>query len=325
MRHNRLFSMWLLAAGASVMIAGAAAAGTHAVRPGDTLWSLSRKYGVSQEAIARANGLKLSATLKLGKSLAIPGKSGASSRKVSSSASASQHGKVAVVAKSAPLRSEPSASGRRLGVLHAGAKVRVVSSKWHWHQVVTASGNHGWVGDYMLKVQHPAPAPVRVVSAAPVRKYHHAAVSHSHRSVRVAHRSSSRASRFAAAAIQGTSNAVKTAMDLLGCRYRFGGTSRGGFDCSGFTRHVYGKQGVSLPHSSAAQFSRGQQVSRSALKPGDLVFFASRGRRVGHVGIYAGNGKFVHASNPHGGVKVDSLNSGHYASRFAGARRVAGK
>ena len=111
---------------------------------------------------------------------------------------------------------------------------------------------------------------------------------------------------------------VTYARHLLGVRYSYGGSSpHSGFDCSGFTRFVFAHFGVSLPHYSVAQFSRGHRVGRAALKPGDLVFFDG----LGHVGIYVGGGSFIHA--PHTGdvVKISSL-SGWYASTYVGARRL---
>jgi cell wall-associated NlpC family hydrolase len=111
---------------------------------------------------------------------------------------------------------------------------------------------------------------------------------------------------------------VSYARHLLGIRYRYGGSSpRGGFDCSGFTRFVFGHFGVTLPHYSVAQYGLGRRVGRKALKPGDLVFFNG----LGHVGIYVGRGRFIHA--PHTGtrVSVEPLR-GWYSTRFVGARRV---
>jgi cell wall-associated NlpC family hydrolase len=115
---------------------------------------------------------------------------------------------------------------------------------------------------------------------------------------------------------------VRTAFIYRGSRYRFGGTSRGGFDCSGFTRYVYARYGIALPHSSASQFSHGQPISRDELQPGDLVFFATRTRGISHVGIYIGDNRFIHASNVRRGVTVDSLGSAYYSARYRGARRV---
>src|SRR5207248_6415343 len=92
---------------------------------------------------------------------------------------------------------------------------------------------------------------------------------------------------------------VRFARRFLGVPYSYGGTSpRGGFDCSGFTRFVYAHFGIGLPHYSGGQFGRGRRVSRRGLRPGDLVFFD----RLGHVGIYVGRGRFIHA--PHTGTRV---------------------
>jgi cell wall-associated NlpC family hydrolase len=113
---------------------------------------------------------------------------------------------------------------------------------------------------------------------------------------------------------------VKYAKHLLGVRYVYGGTSPAtGFDCSGFVRYVYGHFGVHLAHSSFAQFTSGFRVNRNSLKPGDLVFFDG----LGHVGIYIGSGRFIHA--PHTGtrVSIEPLR-GWYSSRLDGARRLAG-
>ena len=111
---------------------------------------------------------------------------------------------------------------------------------------------------------------------------------------------------------------VTYARHLLGIRYSYGGTSpRSGFDCSGFTRFVFAHFGITLPHYSVAQFNLGRRVSRRGLKPGDLVFFDG----LGHVGIYVGRDRFIHA--PHTGTRVSVAPlSGWYSSRFTGARRV---
>lgn len=111
---------------------------------------------------------------------------------------------------------------------------------------------------------------------------------------------------------------VAYAKRFRGIRYVYGGSSpRSGFDCSGFVRFVYAHFGVALPHSSYADFDLGHRIARSSLRPGDLVFFDA----VGHVGIYVGNGRFIHA--PHSGtrVRIEQL-GGWYGSRFVGARRV---
>jgi cell wall-associated NlpC family hydrolase len=113
---------------------------------------------------------------------------------------------------------------------------------------------------------------------------------------------------------------VQFARRLIGVPYTWGGSSpRTGFDCSGLVRYVYGHFGISLDHSSFADFVRGRRVGRWAMKPGDLVFFDG----AGHVGIYVGHGRFIHA--PHTGTVVTiSTMAGWYASEFDGARRLVG-
>jgi cell wall-associated NlpC family hydrolase len=111
---------------------------------------------------------------------------------------------------------------------------------------------------------------------------------------------------------------VAYAKNLIGVRYSWGGSSpRTGFDCSGFVRYVYGHFGISLAHSSFSDFWLGRHVGRWSMKPGDLVFFDG----AGHVGIYVGHGRFIHA--PHSGTVVRiSTMAGWYSTRFDGARRL---
>jgi cell wall-associated NlpC family hydrolase len=111
---------------------------------------------------------------------------------------------------------------------------------------------------------------------------------------------------------------VRFARRFLGVRYRYGGTSpASGFDCSGFTRFVYAHFGVALPHASGAQFALGRRVSRGGLRPGDLVFFDG----LGHVGLYVGGGRFIHAPHTGSRVEIDSL-AGSDGAGYDGARRL---
>ena len=118
-------------------------------------------------------------------------------------------------------------------------------------------------------------------------------------------------------------NVVMAAYAFRGTRYVMGGTSRSGFDCSGFVRYILGNAGgVSLPRTAVEQYYHGQPIAPQAMQPGDLVFFKNTYKRgISHVGIYAGNGQFIHAANPRRGVQMDSLGSAYYANHFAGARR----
>ncbi len=117
---------------------------------------------------------------------------------------------------------------------------------------------------------------------------------------------------------------LRRATALLGTPYRWGGESENGFDCSGLVGYVFKTAlGIDLPRVSREMANSGQKVERDALSAGDLVFFSRRGRRVDHVGIYMGNGKFVHAPRTGKDVMVSRLDSGYWARKFMQARRVA--
>lgn len=114
------------------------------------------------------------------------------------------------------------------------------------------------------------------------------------------------------------------AMGLLDTRYASGGRGPAtGFDCSGLVAHVY-KEGAGIPvRGNAADLGRqSRPIERSQLQAGDLVFFNTLGSRHSHVGVYVGNDRFVHASNPRTGVRVDSLSNRYYAQRFEGAQSL---
>ena len=121
--------------------------------------------------------------------------------------------------------------------------------------------------------------------------------------------------------VNSTSNQViDYAYNFLGKPYVYGAGGPNAFDCSGFTSYVYRHFGVGIPRTSQSQFGAGSAVSRNNLSAGDLVFFNTN-TSLGHVGIYIGNGDFIHAASS-GSVRVSSLNEGYYSSRFAGGRRV---
>ena len=114
--------------------------------------------------------------------------------------------------------------------------------------------------------------------------------------------------------------AAAIALRAVGVPYQWGGISPStGFDCSGLVYWAYGRLGIKLPHSSYALYGKGRRVARSRMKPGDLVFFWG----LGHVGIYLGHGRMVHA--PHSGLRVQVVRLGNspYGRALIGARRIA--
>ncbi|KOY01581.1 MULTISPECIES: C40 family peptidase [Pseudomonas] len=120
---------------------------------------------------------------------------------------------------------------------------------------------------------------------------------------------------------------LERGMSLIGTRYRFGGTSEAGFDCSGFIGYLFREEaGMNLPRSTREMINvDAPLVSRNNLKPGDLLFFATNGRRgrVSHAGIYLGDDQFIHSSSrKSGGVRVDSLGDSYWSKTFIEAKRA---
>ncbi|MHB8090318.1 MAG: C40 family peptidase [Syntrophales bacterium] len=114
---------------------------------------------------------------------------------------------------------------------------------------------------------------------------------------------------------------VKVALAFLGAPYRLGGSSVRGIDCSGFVKKIYSLFGIDLPRTAAEQSHVGIEVAKSNLVEGDLIFF-NNNNRIGHVGIYIGGNKFVHAASQNKGVRVDSLNSSYYKNHYKRAVRL---
>ena len=122
---------------------------------------------------------------------------------------------------------------------------------------------------------------------------------------------------------QRASELVGTAMSFLGVPYKRGGNNENGFDCSGFVRSIYQQSiGLLLPRRAEQQAAATQSIEKSELQPGDLVFFNTLRRAFSHVGIYVGEGKFIHAPKPGAQVRVESMGISYWQSRFDGARRV---
>ena len=125
-------------------------------------------------------------------------------------------------------------------------------------------------------------------------------------------------------AVLGAQELAMYAMGLIGIRYTFGGRSpETGSDCSGLVRYVFNRvTGRALPHNSIEMAQLGESIAVSELQPGDLVFYNTRGRRFSHVGIYIGEGRFIHAPSRGGRVHIVDMQSRYWVNRFNGARRL---
>ena len=118
---------------------------------------------------------------------------------------------------------------------------------------------------------------------------------------------------------------IKYAKRYLGGRYVWGGTKPSGFDCSGYVKYLYAKEGIRLPRTAYAQSKVGKSISRKNLKKGDLLFFLTDKKRhipITHVGMYIGHGKFIHAASRKDGIIISSLSKSKYSRYFVKAKRV---
>lgn len=181
------------------------------------------------------------------------------------------------------LRSFPDLTSGIKGLLDKGEEVVLLEATESWTRVQSSRLGEGWVYNSYLGVTRPDP---------------------------VSRGSYGRVKELLAYAKQ-----------WLGVPYRYGGSTPQAFDCSGFTAYVYQYFGYRLPHSSVGQAQLGVGVSKDQLAPGDLLFFNTVGTRISHVGIYLGEGIFIHASSGKGQVTTSCLNRAYYEKRYVCARR----
>lgn len=118
------------------------------------------------------------------------------------------------------------------------------------------------------------------------------------------------------------SKAVVYAREMLAKPYRYAGDTPAGFDCSGLVKYSYGRAGVSMPRDTQAQRRMSVLVSMRSLREGDLLFFDQEGKKTSHVGLYLGNGRFIHAPSSGGKVRTDSINAEFWKKHLVEARRV---
>lgn len=189
--------------------------------------------------------------------------------------------------KSVRLRAEPSTASAVLGGYDTGASMQITGVNGNWYQV-RVNGVTGYVSSDYMTVAPGGDVYARTLSAD-----------------------------------NGAADIINTAKGLLGTKYIYGGTTTNGFDCSGYVQYVFKENGVTLERTAAQQYTyNGTSVAKSDLQPGDLVFFSSSSQSVGHVGMYVGDGQFIHSSSGAGKVIITSIDSSYYVSHYVGAKRV---
>lgn len=225
---------------------------------------------------------------------------------------------IALIAENAVnLRKGPDSKYTKVGGVNAGLQVDLIGKYKDWFQIRLGDGSKAWVFSDFLN------ATERVIRRVPVSKDFPA--------LPVAARGARGSGRPGASAnlanIPVSGDVASYAKNFVGSRYVYGGTTPNrGFDCSGLTSYVYGKFGVSLPHSAASQFNTGYGASVGSmdnLKPGDLVFFVRTGghRGISHVALYIGGGRMVHAMTPRYGVQVSNVYDDYWVQHYYGAIR----
>ena len=118
------------------------------------------------------------------------------------------------------------------------------------------------------------------------------------------------------------SRAIAHAKEMLGKPYKYAGDTPDGFDCSGLVKYSYGRAGISMPRDTQSQRRMSVLVSMRSLRAGDLLFFDQEGKKTSHVGMYIGNGRFIHAPSSGGKVRTDSINAEFWKKHLVEARRV---
>jgi cell wall-associated NlpC family hydrolase len=267
--------------------------GTHLVRPGETLYRIALRYGTTVAALMEINGLR-SDRIFAGQVLRLPpavpsrGAPGAaprSPRPAPTAVASPEIGAEIVAPHPLRVRRGPKTYHTTLAIVEQGASMRVLSIDEGWAQVELPGGDAGWVrADDLRAVPADAPPPPGVTRGGDI---------------------------------------VREAMRYLGTPYVWGGESSRGVDCSGFVYVVFSG---TLPQLSRLRsfdyFQMGTPVDRGDLRPGDLVFFTTYAPGPSHVGIYAGEGRFLHASSSARRVLATPLDDPYYAARYLGARRL---
>jgi cell wall-associated NlpC family hydrolase len=226
----------------------------------------------------------------------------------------------------ANLRSAPSTDADSKGEAKLGTRLLIIGKKDDWYKVALEDGNIGWMSSRLIDTRAERLARRHIgggdSSGSTALARATLASPHDFPSPTDSGGASTD-SNGSPGDSEGTGMGaalVATARKFLGCSYVHGSSRPGAFDCSGLTSYVHR---VHISRSSRDQFHQGSPIARDDLQPGDVIFFENTYRAgISHVGMYMGKGKFIHAANRRGGVKITDLDSDYYARRYVGARRM---
>lgn len=219
------------------------------------------------------------------------------------------------------LRSGPATSNSVVAVASQGAKCYIIGLNEGWYKVIY-NGSVCYIrSDYLELTEYPYENQKSSNSPKFFRQGNSTGVAPSASAL---NETSDSVSSSASAATATGSQILAEAQKYLGCPYVSGGASPSGFDCSGFVYYVLKQLGYSPYRTPADQYKMGISVSKGNLQAGDIVFFAGTyASGISHVGIYAGNGQFIHSPNSRSTVSYSDLTSGYWAEHYYGARRVS--
>ena len=360
LRENGLGTKQILQPGQQLVIPGVSSAKAsssrssaaraeqaHVVQQGDSLWLIARQHGVTVRALAKANSLRSTAVLRVGSRLKIPGTAEPAAQKAASPAAEAPKAAEAKAAEAEAAEAEAAEPATHF--VRDGESLWTIARKYGTSVQALAAAN-GLRPESVLRVGReltiPGEGSAESADEGPRTRLY--IVKSGDSLWEIARRHGTTVRSLAAAngldadrvlrvgmtlqvpdVLAGLADDaegnrfVRAALEYRGVRYRWGGMSTRGMDCSGLVALVLRDYGINAPHNSKALYKLGEAVSREELEPGDLVFFHTTRPGISHVGMYIGEGKFVHASSSKGRVRVDRLDTGYYSKRLVGARRVS--
>jgi len=281
---------------------------TYAIRDGDNDWILAHRAGITVRALKEMNPSVNWDHIHPGQHIRLPGSAVAveTSHRIRT-----RFAKIA--GQGVRIHRKESRDSDIITTVDSGIVAKVLDRDGAWYRLRFPKGTEGWVKTEFLAEAEP--------TTHSHSRRHHSSESYVTRRHRRRHHGNS--GEYLTSRQVPSNELIHKALTYQHVPYVWGGTSRSGTDCSGFTTQIFRSKGIHLPRTSREQATVGKKVSKGHLQAGDLVLFhTGRSSRVTHVGIYVGNGKFIHASSGGGQVQVNSLNSGYYANHFATARRV---